>query len=140
MLKKNLIIALLPIAIISCKKEGNKNVIKKDSTITTEVLADNGEVDHNINYNVDINGNKTIKTDYIYKATDGTLVKVKFNYDKSNNTITITNNNKTFILDKVKSDGKETVYEKDGMNINIKGDSLILKQGNNVIELVKTKI
>ncbi|WP_426275707.1 hypothetical protein ACN9MN_13595 [Chryseobacterium sp. S-02] len=138
-MKKGLIIAIstITLSLISCKKNesGNKNVLKAgDST----VLADNGKVDSTVNYNIDVNGKKSIKTDYVYKATDGTLVKVVFNYKEK--TMSIRNNNKTFILNQVESKGNETIYEKMDMKATVKKDSLILDQGNNLIELVKTKI
>lgn len=138
-MKKGLIIVISTIALslISCKKNesGNKDVLKTgDST----VLADNGKVDSTVNYNTDVNGKKSIKTDYVYKATDGTLVKVVFNYKEK--TMSIRNNNKTFILNQVESKGNETIYEKMDMKATVKKDSLILDQGNNIIELVKTKI
>ncbi|UMQ40165.1 hypothetical protein MKS83_12220 [Chryseobacterium sp. Y16C] len=138
-MKKGLLIAIsaITLSVISCKKSesGNKNVLKAgDSTI----LADNGKVDSTITYNTDINGKKSIKTDYVYKATDGTLVKVVFNYKEK--TMSIRNNNKTFILNQVESKGTETIYEKMDMKATVKKDSLILDQGNNIIELVKTKI
>jgi len=139
-MKKGLIIAVSTVAlsVISCKKSesGNKSVIKAgDSTI---ILADNGKVDSTVGYDVDVNGKKSLKTDYVYKATDGTLVKVVYNYKE--NTMSIRNNNKTFILNKLKSTGNETVYEKQDMKATVKKDSLILNQGTNIIELVKTKI
>ncbi|MPS66577.1 MAG: hypothetical protein DI622_01765 [Chryseobacterium sp.] len=138
-MKKGLLIAIstITLSVISCKKSesGNKNVLKAgDST----VLADNGKVDSTITYNTDVNGKKSIKTDYVYKATDGTLVKVVFNYKEK--TMSIRNNNKTFILNQVESKGNETIYEKMDMKATVKKDSLILDQGNNIIELVKTKI
>lgn len=138
-MKKGLIIAIstISLSLISCKKNesGNKDVLKTgDST----VLADNGKVDSTVNYNTDVNGKKSIKTDYVYKAIDGTLVKVVFNYKEK--TMSIRNNNKTFILNQVESKGNETVYEKMDMKATVKKDSLILDQGNNIIELVKTKI
>ncbi|PJJ64144.1 hypothetical protein [Chryseobacterium geocarposphaerae] len=138
-MKKGLLIAIstITLSVISCKKSesGNKNVLKAgDSTI----LADNGKVDSTITYNTDVNGKKSIKTDYVYKATDGTLVKVVFNYKEK--TMSIRNNNKTFILNQVESKGNETTYEKMDMKATVKKDSLILDQGNNIIELVKTKI
>lgn len=139
-MKKGLIIAVSAVALslFSCNKSenGNKNVIKSDGS--EPILADNGKVDSTINYNTDINGKKTIKTDYVYKATDGSLVKVVFNYEEK--TVSIRSNNKTFILNKVHSTGNETTYEKMDMKAKVKGDSLILDQGNNIIELVKTKI
>lgn len=101
-------------------------------------MADNGKVDSTISYDTDINGKKSIKTDYVYKATDGSLAKVVFNYEEK--TMSIRSNNKTFILNKVESKGNETTYEKMDMKATVKRDSLILDQGNNIIQLVKTKI
>lgn len=141
-MKKGLIVAVSTIALslMSCKKNesGNKSVLKVEDS--SSILADNGKIDSTIHYDVDVNGKKSIKTNYVYKATDGTLVKVIFNYDPNESTLNIRSNNKTFILNKVKSDGKETVYEKEDMKATVKRDSLILNQGNNIIELVKTKI
>jgi len=142
MIKKIIAVCIISSFIIACKKEGNKGILKSDSTNTTntEVLADNGAIDSTIAYNTDINGNKTIKTDYVYKATDKSLVKVVFNYDPKNRTVSITNNKKTFVLEKSEANVNETIYKKDDMTATVKGDSLIINQGNNVIELVKTKI
>ncbi|MCX8532098.1 hypothetical protein [Chryseobacterium luquanense] len=142
-MKKGLIlsIGILTLSLSSCKKseEGNKGIIKADSA-NTQVLADNGAIDSTIAYNTDINGNKSIKTDYVYKATDGTLVKVVFNYDPKSRNVSITNNKKTFVLDKSEAKVNETIYQKDDMKATVKGDSLIIHQGENIIELVKTKI
>lgn len=142
LMKKGLLIAssFAVLFSISCNKSesGNKGIISSDSTET--ILADNGKIDSTIGYNVDVNGKKTIKTDYVYKATDGTLVKVVFNYDPKKSSVSITNNKKTFTLDKVESKGNETMYEKDEMKAKVKGDSLILHQGDHIIELEKTKI
>ncbi|MGI9652580.1 hypothetical protein [Chryseobacterium sp. RLHN22] len=142
-MKKELIlsIGILMFSLSSCKKstEGNKGIIKSDSA-NTEILADNGAVDSTIAYNTDINGKKSIKTDYVYRATDKSLVKVVFNYDPKNRTVSITNNNKTFVLEKSEAKVNETIYKKDDMTATVKGDSLIIHQGNNIIELERTKI
>jgi hypothetical protein len=139
-MKKALVIAgsALILSTVSCKKneEGNKAVLKKDQS--GAILADNGKVDSTIQYETDVNGKKYVKTDYVYKATDGSLAKVVFNYEEK--TMSVRSNNKTFILNKVESKGAETVYEKMDMKATVKGDSLLLDQGNNVIQLVKTKI
>ncbi|SIS90363.1 hypothetical protein [Chryseobacterium gambrini] len=131
-------ISAISLSLLSCKKseEGNKNVIKANDS--EAILADNGKVDSTISYDTDINGKKSIKTDYVYKATDGSLAKVVFNYPEK--TMSIRSNNKTFILNKVESKGNETTYEKMDMKATVKRDSLILDQGNNIIQLVKTKI
>jgi len=139
MIKKIIAACIISSLIIACKKEGNKGIIKADFA-NTEILADNGAVDSTIAYNTDINGKKSVKTDYVYRATDKSLVKVVFNYDPKNRTVSITNNNKTFVLEKSEAKVNETIYKKDDMTATVKGDSLIIHQGNNIIELERTKI
>ncbi|CAD7803336.1 hypothetical protein CHRY9390_01063 [Chryseobacterium aquaeductus] len=140
-MKKAFLVAtsFIALSLTSCKKEGNKGVIKTD-TSQQVIVADDGKPDATIGYNVDVKGKKTIKTDYVYKATDGTLVKVVFDYNPENRNMTITNNNKTFVLDKSEVKTNQTTYEKADMKATVKGDSIIIRQGENIIELVKTKI
>lgn len=139
-MKKGLFAAFAVIALsfTSCKKSetGNKAVLKSDGT--EKSMTDSSKADPNIQYETDVNGKKYVKTDFVYKATDGSLAKVVFNYNEK--TMSIRSNNKTFILNKVDSEGNEAVYEKMDMKATIKGDSLILDQDNHIIELVKTKI
>ncbi|AYZ14865.1 hypothetical protein [Chryseobacterium arthrosphaerae] len=144
-MKKSLLVlgAVLTLTAISCKKNesGNKSVIKTDSSET--VITDtNGKIDSvtQSSSTVDMNGQKTEKTDYVYKATDGTLVKVVFKNDPKESTVAITSNKKTFTLPKSETNGDETVYKKDDMTAKVKGDSIHLEQGNNIIELKRTKI
>ena len=139
MIKKGISLLLLSFLLIGCKKEGNKGIVKSEETEQV-VLADDGKADSTITYNLDINGKKSLKTDYVYKATDGTLVKVVFDYNPEKRTVAITNNKKTFVLEKAEAKTHETVYEKADLKATVKGDSLILHQGKNIIELVKTKI
>ncbi|MEC3877107.1 hypothetical protein [Chryseobacterium salviniae] len=129
---------LIALSFSSCKKSetGNKGVLKSDAN--EKIVADSSTADPTIQYETDVNGKKYIKTDFVYKATDGSLAKVVFDYKEK--TMSIRSNNKTFILNKVESKGNETLYEKMDMKATVKGDSLILDQGNNIIELVKTKI
>ncbi|RXM40135.1 hypothetical protein BOQ62_07420 [Chryseobacterium sp. CH21] len=135
--------AVLTLTAVSCKKSesGNKSVIKTDSS-TTVVTDNNGKIDSvtQSSSTVDINGKKTEKTDFVYKATDGTLVKVIFKNDPKESTVAITSNKKTFTLPKTETKGDETIYKKDDMTARVKGDSLHLEQGNNIIELKRTKI
>lgn len=144
-MKKSLLAlgAVLTLTVISCKKieSGNKSVIKTDSTETV-VTDHNGKIDSvsQSSSTVDVNGQKTEKTDFVYKAMDGTLVKVVFKNDPKENTLTITSNKKTFVLTKAETKGDETVYKKDDMTAKVKGDSLHLEQGNNIIPLKRTKI
>ncbi|MDR4953498.1 hypothetical protein REB14_15070 [Chryseobacterium sp. ES2] len=135
--------AVLALAVVSCKKSesGNKIVIKTDSSETV-VTNDNGKIDSvtQSSSTVDVNGKKIEKTDFVYKATDGTLVKVVFKNDPKESTVAITSNKKTFTLPKSETKGNETIYKKDDMTARVKGDSLHLEQGNNIIELKRTKI
>lgn len=144
-MKKSLLAlgAVLALTVISCKKSesGNKSVIKTDSSETV-IIDNNGKIDSvtQSSSTVDINGQKTEKTDFVYKATDGTLVKVVFKNDPKESTVAITSNKKTFTLPKSETKGDETIYKKDDMTARVKGDSLHLEQGNNIIELKRTKI
>ncbi|MDW9380762.1 hypothetical protein [Chryseobacterium sp. JV558] len=144
-MKKSLLVlgAVLTLTVISCKKSesGNKSVIKTDSSETV-VTDNNGKIDSvtQSSSTVDVNGKKIEKTDFVYKATDGTLVKVVFKNDPKESTVAITSNKKTFTLPKTESKGDETVYKKDDMTARVKGDSLHLEQGNNIIQLKRTKI
>jgi len=144
-MKKSLLAlgAVLTLTVISCKKNesGNKSIIKTDSS-ETAVTDNNGKIDSvtQSSSTVDINGQKIEKTDFVYKATDGTLVKVVFKNDPKESTVAITSNKKTFTLPKTETKGDETIYKKDDMTARVKGDSLHLEQGNNIIELKRTKI
>lgn len=144
-MKKELLItaSLAALSFVSCKKaeSGNKNVLKIDSSAS--IITDaNGKIDSASENTliVDVNGKRIEKTDYVYKATDGSLVKVVFKNDPKETTVAITSNKKTFTLPKTESKDGETIYKKDDMTARVKGDSLHLEQGNNVIELKRTKI
>lgn len=144
-MKKSILVlgAVLTLTVISCKKNesGNKSVIRTDSSETV-ITNNNGKIDSvtQSSSTTDINGQKTEKTDFVYKATDGTLVKVVFKNDPKESTVAITSNKKTFTLPKSETKGDETIYKKDDMTARVKGDSLHLEQGNNIIELKRTKI
>ena len=144
-MKRNLILlnTILALTVISCKKttDGNKSILKSDSTVTS-ITDENGKIDSASASSsiIDVNGKRTEKTDFVYKATDGALVKVVFKNDPKENTVAITSNKKTFTLPKTESKDGETIYKKDDMTARVKGDSLHLEQGNNIIELKRTKI
>ncbi|MBK1894296.1 hypothetical protein [Chryseobacterium paridis] len=142
-MKKGILVAvgLTALSLISCKKAegGNKSIIKTDSSVVTD---NNGKIDSASASStiVDVNGKRYEKTDFVYKATDGALVKVVFKNDPKESTVAITSNKKTFTLPKTETKDGETIYKKDDMTARVKGDSLHLEQGNNVIELKRTKI
>ncbi|MEI7488082.1 MAG: hypothetical protein WCJ72_11865 [Chryseobacterium sp.] len=144
-MKKGLLItvSLVALSLISCNKteSGNKNIIKTDSSETT-IVDNKGKIDSSTvnSSTIEVNGQKTEKTDFVYKATDGALVKVVFKNDPKESTVAITSNKKTFTLEKKETKDSETIYKKDDMTARVKGDSLHLEQGNNIIELKRTKI
>jgi len=144
-MKKGLLVAASAVALLltNCKKSesGNKSVIKTDSSETV-ITDNNGKIDSatQSSSTIEVNGQKTEKTDFVYKATDGTLVKVVFKNDPKESNVAITSNKKTFTLPKTDTKDGETIYKKDDMTARVKGDSLHLEQGNNVIELKRTKI
>ncbi|MEY8758692.1 hypothetical protein [Chryseobacterium tongliaoense] len=145
-MKKSLLVlnTIFALTVISCNKSsesGNKSVVKFD-TSETSVVDNNGKIDTITTGSsmTEVNGQKTEKKDNVYKASDGTLVKVVFETTPKESTVAITSNKKTFTLKKTETKGDETIYKKDDMTVRVKGDSLHLEQGNNVIELKKTKI
>ena len=144
-MRKSLLIAASAVALLltSCKKSesGNKSILKTDSSETV-ITDNNGKIDSatQSSSTIEVNGQKTEKTDFVYKATDGTLVKVVFKNDPKESNVAITSNKKTFTLPKTDTKDGETIYKKDDMTARVKGDSLHLEQGNNVIELKRTKI
>ncbi|GEN75058.1 hypothetical protein [Chryseobacterium hagamense] len=143
---KKIILAVVPaifLSLVNCKKSegGNKEVIESESS-ETSVENNNGKIDSVSTSSsiTEVNGQKTEKTSNIYKATDGTLVKVIFETTPKESTMSIRNNNKTFILKKTGSTANETIYTKEDMTAKVTQDSIHLMQGNNIIELKKTKI
>lgn len=77
--------------------------------------------------------NETTEESVTYKGMDGSRAKITFENSDSGNTITIIANGKKFQLDKK----QENFYERNGVSVEIKGDSATIHQGENVIPLVK---
>lgn len=70
---------------------------------------------------------------YGYKAEDGSRAKATFN--SADKTLVIEANNTKFQLD----DKGNNLYERNGISARAFGDSLIITQQDNVIELVRDK-
>ena len=77
--------------------------------------------------------NKQTEETISYKGTDGTRANVLLVNSSTENTMTIRANNQKFQLDKV----SDSVYERNGVKAEIKGDSLFILQDDTVIPLVK---
>lgn len=112
---------VLVLAIVSCKENtGNKGIIEKDNTT---------KIDHSKKY--------TEET-ATYKGTDGTSVKVIFTQSANNDFITF-ENGKTRIQVFAKEENGEKFYENNNLKVFVKGDSIIMHQNKNIIEMVKEK-
>lgn len=108
-------------AMVGCEKpSGNKGVISRDNIST--------KTEHGSTYT------ERIET---YKGTDGTPVKVIFTQSDKSDFITFENNGtriQAFATDK-KDNGK--IYENNNLNVRVNGDSIILRQGGQMIEMVR---
>lgn len=72
-----------------------------------------------------------------YKALDGSRAQATFDNDNGKKTITIKANNNKFQLDLVDETHHGSLYERNGVKAIVKGDSISLEQGDNIIPLVK---
>ncbi|MGX9986609.1 hypothetical protein [Chryseobacterium sp. POL2] len=143
-MKTKFVIASLLVGFISfsCdkKESGNKSVI---STSTETIMTDdNGKVDSITTSSTqsNINGEQATETSIPYKGLDGTRATATFSNDKKGKTIFIQSaNNQKYQLDfKAKTaDGEH--YERNGVSAYTTPDSLIIKQGDIEIPLVKVK-
>jgi uncharacterized lipoprotein YehR (DUF1307 family) len=79
--------------------------------------------------------NKEVISSQTYRGTDGTRAKVTFTDNSDRSYITIESNNKKVEILKKSPD----LYENESMKALVKGDSVIVTQGKNVIQLVKDK-
>lgn len=112
---------VLVLAVFSCKENtGNKGIIEKDNTT---------KIDH---------GKKYTEETTTYKGTDGTSVKVIFTQSANNDFITF-ENGKTRIQVFAKEENGEKFYENNNLKVFVKGDSIIMHQNKNIIEMVKEK-
>lgn len=110
---------ILVLAMVNCKENiGNKGIIEKDNTT---------KIDH---------GKKYTEETATYKGTDGTSVKVIFTQSANNDFITF-ENGKTRIQVFGKEENGEKFYENNNLKVFVKGDSIIMHQNKNIIEMVK---
>lgn len=105
---------LLSAFTISCKKsvERPKDAVSEDSL--TKAAATSEEV-------------------ISYRASDGSRANVTLVSGPKENTMLIKANNSKFLLDRK----SPTRYERNGIEAEIKGDSLFITQDNSIISLVK---
>lgn len=72
-----------------------------------------------------------------YKALDGSRASVAFTESKMKSSIAISANNQKFELDKVSEKAGVVKYERNGISAVVKGDSVIIQQGETEIPLVR---
>lgn len=140
-MKKNiLMISVVSTLVIlnACKDSGNKNIIVKEDVNTT-ISTENGKTDSvtTSTRTEMLDGKKYEIEEFTYKATDGTPAKVMFSKTNGHEFVTIESGKSRLQLNK-NADKKDT-YELGDATAVVKGDSLILTQKDNVIELVKAK-
>lgn len=116
-MRKKVLLPLLVFTIVSCKKSSeNKGVISENNT--------------------------TIKTNYTerietYKGTDGTSVKVIFTQSDKGNFITFENNGTRIQVFETDKEENGKIYENNNLNVRVNGDSIILRQNGQIIEMVR---
>lgn len=103
-----------------------QTTVKSDSAMKSERQAEL--------YSSITGADKTSKT-FPYRAMDGSGAKVTFNNGKDGQPLTVEANGKKFELDK-RGDG---AYGRNGIDAQIKGDSLLIRQDDNEIPLVFVK-
>lgn len=140
-MKKNILLisAVFGLEILNaCKDSGNKNIIVKEE-INTTVSTENGKTNSATTSTRTemLDGKKYEIEEFTYKATDGTPAKVMFSKTDGHEFLTIESGKSRLQLNK-NADKKDT-YELGDATAVVKGDSLIIAQKDNVIELVKTK-
>lgn len=142
---KKYIIPLLALSFLTtaCNKKsgGNKSIITSES-YETEITDNNGKIDSSTttSYKKEVNGKVSREESFVYTGLDNSKAKIIFVDTDKEHTITIEANKRKFQLDKInEADGKIN-YERNGIKAEVKGDSLFIIQGDNVIPLKKTKI
>lgn len=128
-MKRNIIISSVCISILllSCAKEsGNNNVISehKDYSTSLELAS--------------LRNQGTEKT-YRYVAEDGSSALATFVETPKGNYISIKSNNKTINVKETESTPTKTIYDENTVNVRVEGDSLVITQGNAIINLKKAR-
>lgn len=114
------LIALLGLTFTSCKKEGNKGVLKQDSIKM-------GEMENPALFDQ----SKT----YTYIAEDGSRANVSYQNEQNDHTLTIKANNTKYVLDKKDADAGSEIYQRNGVEAKVTKDSLKITQDNMVISM-----
>lgn len=124
--------ALVGLVAVSCskKEEGNTSAISTEElpTVETNIQTEPSALDLNNTQKEVIIG---------YKAVDGSRATATLTNTDKTNVILIKANNHMFQLDRKELTDTGAKYERNGVNAEIKGDSLFIMQGDTVIELVR---
>ncbi len=143
MKKCGFIIIGFSLTLLACNKKadsGNKGVIKTE-TNSSEVTDTSGNIDSTSISETKVDGKVTDREEsFLYSGLEKSKAKVIFIDKDKTHTITIQANNKTFILDKKEEKEGTTTYERSGIKAEVKGDSLFIIQGDNIIPLGKVKM
>lgn len=130
MKSKLLLLALPAVILIGCSKtEGNKGIVVADSPDTLNTAA----VD-----SVNLSYTMTPGT-FRYVAYDGSNTNVTFATENGGNSITLKSNQLTLTVPQVDSKENEAIYKDHDIEIRAFGDSIVIDQGDNIIELKKAR-
>lgn len=142
-MKKYIFSASVVLSVISfsCKKNEESKMVNQTFSTETEVVDNNGKIDSATTTmsEKEVDGKKTSSISYPYKAIDGSRAKATFTNDGKSKLITIEANNHKFVLDFQKTTAKGELYERNSISAEATADSLLISQGNNLIQLVKIK-
>lgn len=125
----------------ACKKsaEGNKNVITEE-TVETTVTDNNGNIDSSTTSasKKTVDGKTVEEQTFVYSGLDNSKAKVTLIDSEKEHTLTIEANKRKYILDRKSVSPEKTVYERNTIRAEMKGDSLYIIQDDNVIPLKRS--
>lgn len=124
MMNKKVLIMLgvsFVLASIGCESSsGNKGIVLEDKVAV--------ESTHETKYTERVE---------IYKGTDDTPVKVTFTKSEANDFITFENAGARIQVFATNEEDNGRIYKNNDLKVRVKGDSIILRQGMQVIEMVR---
>lgn len=136
-LHKTFLISML--LLISCKKDENKVVTKKEAKVITTIDS-TSEFSNTIDGKTTKAKKKIQKHEYIYQAFDGTEANITFTTGTNEGNFILIERNKLKIeLPQKETFTKGAIYEKDGIKAEVKGDQLTITQSGQIFELKRKK-
>lgn len=126
-------IAVILLLAVSCSKsaEGNKSVISPVTEYSADLPKDSGTVPPSVE-----TGEEYTER---YVGDDKTSALVTFKNKEKDKSISVRSNNKTISAPQKEAWPGGGIYENFDYRITVKNDSVVITQGDNVINLVKAR-